>query len=151
MRAVKQLPRALPKFIDLCLERRALARVGDALYVDGSLVRQVVKHIVCRDGFLAALLVPEGEGMRVMQVMVRCLAPSKHGARRTHTQSQSHTHAPKNEVNPVMQVCRHIRALERVAVLGQKVIGAGSPWRQLHVADDAPVLALAQRQVFAVD
>ena len=54
----KQRPRALPKLVDLGLQRQALALVANGIHIHRALIGQMVKHIVRLNCRLAALLVP---------------------------------------------------------------------------------------------
>lgn len=59
--------------------------------------------------------------------------------------------APKDQVNPVVQVGGDKGPLQGSAVAAQEVVWAVSPGRQLHIANCRPVLPRAQRQRLPVD
>ena len=59
--------------------------------------------------------------------------------------------APKDQINPVVQVCGDKGPLQGSAVAAQEVVWAVSPGRQLHIANCSPILPRAQRQRLAVD
>lgn len=57
---------------------------------------------------------------------------------------------PKDEVYPVMEIGRHIGALQSCAVGLQEMGRAICPVWQLHITHKLPILALAQCQVMDV-
>ena len=58
--------------------------------------------------------------------------------------------APKDEVNPVVEVGGHKGAFQGCAVGLQEVGRAMRPFWQLHITHQLPILALAQGQVIKV-
>jgi hypothetical protein len=55
----EELSRCLPKVVDKRNRGVALHRVFDLVDVHRTFVREMVKHIECRNSIIAALLVPE--------------------------------------------------------------------------------------------
>ena len=58
--------------------------------------------------------------------------------------------AAEDEVDPLVQVCGDVLALERGAVLADEVLWRGGPRREAHVAERAPLLRDAERQLSRV-